>query len=148
MNTQIENQTINTVTNKLKRNLLPTKTFIKMEDWKKCKEIKSVFCVEIIPSLPEEKQNSLGNLMQNAATSITTDYLPYNRKVSERCEKIDYQKDAQFIRAVRFSLSLLKNYITTCSDFNYINNATYNKGILLIENTKALLNRYIYFLSR
>lgn len=148
MNTQIENQTINTVTNKLKRNLLPTKTFIKLEAWKKCVEIKSIFTVEIIPSLPEEKQNSLGNLMRNAAISITTDYLPYTRKVSERYEKIDYQKDAQFVRTVRFSLSRLKNYLITCSDFNYINNATYNKGILLIENTKALLNRYIYFLNR
>ena len=148
MSTLIENQTINTVVKHTKRNSFPTKAFIKLEAWKKCIEIKSIFNVEIIPSLPQDKQDSLGKLIRNASTSISTDYLPYNRKVSERYEKIDYQKDAQFIRTVRFSLSQLKNYITTCSDFNYIDTAVYNKGTLLIENTKALLNRYIYFLSR
>ena len=148
MNTQTEKFEIQTAANKLTRTSFPTKAFIKLEAWKKCIEIKSIFNVEIIPSLPQDKQDSLGKLIRNASTSISTDYLPYDKKASGRHEKIDYQKDAQFIRTVRFSLSQLKNYITTCSDFNYIDTAVYNKGTLLIENTKALLNRYIYFLSR
>ncbi len=148
MNTQTKTISINQVTNKPSETSFPTKTFIKLEAWKKCKEIKSVFYMEVIPSLPKDKQDSLGKLMRNTAANITTDYLPYNRKVSRRYEKIDYKEDAQFIKAVRFSLCQLKNYITACSDFNYIDTAVYNKGTLLIENTKALLNRYIYFLSR
>ncbi|NOZ47746.1 MAG: four helix bundle protein [Chlorobi bacterium] len=148
MNMQIENQNIQTATNKPIRTCLPTKKFIKLEAWRKCKEIKSIVYAEIIPALPADQQGNLGSLLKNAATSITTNYIPYNRKISENLEKINYQQDAQFIKAARHALSRLKNYITICSDFNYIDTGVYNKGILLIENTKALLNRYIYFLSR
>ena len=104
--------------------------------------------MEIIPFLPPEKLDGFGDLIKQAISSITTDYVPYNRIVSKRHEKKSSEEEIQSIRAIRFSLSSLKNYITACSDFNYINSHAYNKGVLLIEQTKALLNRYIYYLSR
>lgn len=148
MNTQTENQATNTISKRPKGHRLPTKDFIKLEAWKKCIEIKSVFSMEVIPFLPYEKQDDFGDLIKQAVSGITTDYVPYNRIVSKRHEKRSSQEEIQSIRAIRFSLSSLKNYIAVCSDFNYINSHTYNKGVLLIEQTKTLLNRYIYYLSR
>lgn len=148
MNILIDNQIINTVIKRPSGTQLPTKAFIKLEAWKKCIEIKSIFNVEIIPFLPQDKQNGLGNAIRKAAISITTDYLPYNRIVSKQYNKFNERENILFVKKVRSSLSQLKNYLSICSDYNYINTTTYNKGTLLIEHTKTLLNRYIYFLSR
>ena len=144
----IETISTNQSTTKLAATRLPTKAFIKLEAWKKCIEIKSIFNVEIIPSLPQDKLDSLGDSIKKTALSITTDYLPYNRIVSKQYNKLNERENILFVRKVRLSLSQLKNYLSICSDYNYIDNTTYNKGTLLIEYTKALLNRYIYFLSR
>ncbi|OGB68347.1 MAG: hypothetical protein A2Y94_15710 [Caldithrix sp. RBG_13_44_9] len=107
----------------------------------KCREIKLFFYQIILRKLPKEENFVLGTQIRRAAISITSN-------IAEGYGRYHYQEGIQFYRISRASLYELKDHLLSCMDFNYITAEEFNKGMILIETGKQLLNGYINFIGK
>jgi len=117
------------------------KDFITLEAWKKCREVKLLFYLKIIPLLPKEEKFNLDNQIRRASVSITAN-------ISEGYGRFHYQEGIQFYRISRASLYELKDHLISCYDFGYITDELKIEGENLIESAKRTLNGYINFVKR
>lgn len=121
-------------------NYNPGKDFTTLEAWKKARLIKLFFYREVISGLPDEEKHNLIIQIRKASISITAN-------ISERYGRYHYREGMQFYRISRASLYELKDHLISCSEFCYINNEIFNKGMALIEDAKITLNGYINFVK-
>jgi four helix bundle protein len=114
--------------------------FTTLEAWKKARLVKLFFYSEVIPFLPAEEKFNLKNQIRKASISITAN-------IAEGYGRYHYQEGLQFYRISRGSIYELKDHLISCHDLNYVDENIFNKGILLIEDTKITLNGYIKFVK-
>ncbi len=101
----------------------------------KCREVKLLYN-KILPLITAEEKYSLEFQVRKASVSITAN-------ITEGYGKYHYQEGTQFYRILRGSLFELKDRLTSCYDFHFINSELFNEGKNLIESAKIILNGYI-----
>jgi len=87
--------------------------FTSLDVWKKCREIKRLFYAEILPNLPHNEKYNLGDQIQRASISITSN-------IAEGYGRYHYQESVQFYRISRGSLYELKDHLISSLDLGYM----------------------------
>ena len=114
--------------------------FTTLDAWKKAKLVKLFFYKEVLLNLPADEKYNLNTQIRNAAVSATAN-------ISEGYGRYHYQEGIQFYRIARGSIYELKDHLISCYDLGFIGKEVFEKGILLIEDTKITLNGYIKFVQ-
>ena len=114
--------------------------FTTLEAWKKARLVKLFFYKEVLLNLPADEKYNLNAQIRNAAVSATAN-------ISEGYGRYHYQEGIQFYRIARGSIYELKDHLISCYDLGFIGKELFEKGILLIEDTKITLNGYIKFVQ-
>lgn len=114
------------------------KDFTSLDAWKKARDLKLFFYREVLPKLPAEERYSLGSQIRDSGVSATAN-------IAEGYGRYHYKEGIQFYRISRASIYELKDHLISCLDFDYISREVFNKGIVLVEETKKTLNGYIRF---
>lgn len=99
------------------------------------------FITTLVKGYPKEETYSLVDDMNGAARSTT-------HNIAEGFGRFHYQKNIQFCRHSRGSLSELINQLITSKDEGHINDSDCKRGRELISKALALLNGYINCLRR
>jgi four helix bundle protein len=116
----------------------PYKDFTTLDAWKKVRLVKLFFYDEVIPHLPALEKFNLNVQIRKASVSGTAN-------ISEGYGRYHFQEAIQFYRVSRGSLYELKDHLISCYELEFINKAIYEKGLALIEDSKATLNGYINY---
>jgi four helix bundle protein len=114
------------------------KDFLSLDAWKKAREVKLFFYKKIIPALPDEEKFNLDIQTRKASVSSTSN-------IAEGYGRYYYKESIRFYRIARGSLFELKDDLITCFDLDFINQATFEEGLRLIEEAKRMLNGYIRY---
>lgn len=117
------------------------KDFTSLVVWQNCRDVKSFFYQEILPSLPVEEKYGLASQIRRAAVSTTAN-------IAEGYGRFHYKECIQYCRISRGSLSELKDHLITCFDLEFISESTYSAGLELIEQAKVTSNGYIRYLQK
>ena len=117
------------------------KDYTTLDAWKKARVLKIFFYNEVIPTLPVDERFNLGTQICRASVSVTAN-------ISEGYGRYNHQECIHFYRMARGSIYELKDHLTTCLDFNFVDQSIFDRGIALIEDTKRTLNGYIQYVKR
>ena len=116
------------------------KDFTTLDAWRKSRALKLFFYKKVIPKLPIEEKFNLNIQSRKAAVSSTSN-------IAEGYGRFHYQEGIQFYRIARGSIFELKDDLITCFDLDFIDEALFKEGILLIEDAKKTLNGFIRFVQ-
>lgn len=115
-------------------------SFEDLESWKACREIRN-YVSEIIKKFPDYEKYALADGMRRASRSTT-------ENIAEGFGRYHHQENIQFCRISRGSVFELMDQFITALDENYISREEYEKGRVLLDRGKALLNGYINYLRK
>ncbi len=115
-------------------------SFEDLECWKACREIRN-YVSRIIKKFPAHEKYALTDGMLRASRSTT-------ENIAEGYGRYHYQENIQFCRMSRGSIYELMDQFITAFDEKYITKEEYQKGRVLLEKGKAILNGYINYLGR
>jgi four helix bundle protein len=108
--------------------------------WKKASELRrSIY--RIAAQLPETEKYNLTKQLRRVAISITAN-------IAEGYGRFHYQENIQFCRQSRASLYECEDHLITCLDEGYCNKETFDRSLMLIVETRKILDGYIPFLSQ
>jgi len=113
------------------------RTYKELDVWIKSRSlVKEIYIVT--SSLPKEEIYGLVSQMRRAAVSVTSNIAEgYGRQ---------YRKETiQFLHISRGSLYEMETQLYICTDLNYLSEEKVNTIILLIEETRKLLNGLIKY---
>ena len=119
----------------------PNRDFTTLEAWKKARLLKLFFYKEVIPLLPPEEKFNLNVQIRKASVAGTAN-------ISEGYGRYHYQEGIQFYRISRGSIYELKDHLISCYDCDFVTKEIFEKGIVLIEETKVTINGYIKYVNR
>ena len=123
--------------NLCKNQMSQYRTYKELDVWIKSRSlVKEIYIVT--SSLPKEEIYGLVSQMRRAAVSVTSNIAEgYGRQ---------YRKETiQFLHISRGSLYEMETQLYICTDLNYISEEKVNTIILLIEETRKLLNGLIKY---
>jgi len=123
--------------NLCKNQMSQYRTYKELDVWIKSRSlVKEIYIVT--SSLPKEEIYSLVSQMRRAAVSVTSNIAEgYGRQ---------YRKETiQFLHISRGSLYEMETQLYICTDLNYLSEEKVNTIILLIEETRKLLNGLIKY---
>ena len=113
------------------------RTYKELDVWIKSRSlVKEIYIVT--SSLPKDEIYGLVSQMRRAAVSVTSNIAEgYGRQ---------YRKETiQFLHISRGSLYEMETQLYICTDLNYLSEEKVNTIILLIEETRKLLNGLIKY---
>ena len=108
---------------------------------KKARVLKLFFYREVIPILPSDERFNLGIQCTQGKRECDRKY--FGRLLAGTT----IENVFTFIAIARGSIYELKDHITTCLDLNLVDKELFNRGIVLIEDSKKTLNGYINFVK-
>jgi len=123
--------------NLCKNQMSQYRTYKELDVWIKSRSlVKEIYIVT--SSLPKEEIYGLVSQMRRAAVSVTSNIAEgYGRQ---------YRKETiQFLHISRGSLYEMETQLYICTDLNYLSEEKVNTIILLIEETRKLLNGLIKY---
>ena len=117
------------------------KDFTSLFCWQDARKTKLFFYNEVIPKLPSCEDTNLKSQIRRASVSSTAN-------IAEGYGRYNYQDSTRFYRISRGSTFELKDHLISCLDFEYIEKELFDKGLILIENSKMKINGYINYAQR
>ncbi len=117
------------------------KDFTSLRCWQNCRVLKLFFYKKILPKLPAREKDNLDYQIRKSTRSSTAN-------IAEGVGRYHYQELIQFLRISRGSVFELKDDLISSLDLEYIDEATYSEGIILIEEAKMNLNGFINYIER
>jgi len=115
--------------------------FEQLECWQHCRRLRLFIARQVVPSLPKEEKNRLGDQVLRAARSTTAN-------IAEGYGRFHYRDNAKFCTHARGSCYEVLDHLITADDENLIPEELLPEGRVLTTSAIRLLNGYLNYLKR
>jgi four helix bundle protein len=116
-------------------------SFDDLKCWKAARELRNFVALEIVRALPREERFRLGDQLLRSARSVTAN-------IAEGYGRFHYLDNSKFCSIARGSCYETLDHLITARDEGLISEESLQKGRVLFEDTKRLLNGYMRYLKR